>query len=128
MFRPDLAGSILAPRLIAAYAADGFRRGVEVDFIDCNKRLVPFFEKLGYFSYCGWAFHKEYGTVRPMFLPVDVLKYLRELRSFLLGSAPAGLRDGQYGGYDLIAAHARVAKGHLTAPAFDRQAAELRVG
>lgn len=128
MFRPDLAGSILAPRLIAAYAAEGYRLGVEVDFIDCNKHLMPFFEKMGYFAYCGWVFHKEYGTVKPMFFPVDAVDYLKELRSFLLFPARAAVRDGKYGGYELIAAHASIPKGHVAAPAYDRQVAELRFG
>lgn len=125
---PDMAGSILAPRMIAAYAAEGYRLGVEVDFIDCNKHLISFFEKMGYFSYCGWTFHKEYGSVRPMFFPVDVVAYLKELRSFLYLPARAALADGQYGGYERIARHASIPKGHLAAPAYDRRMLDMKAG
>lgn len=87
MVRPDLQGGTVAPRLLAGFASDDFRTGVEIDLIDCNKHLVPFMERLGFLSYRGWAFHNEFGTVRPMFLPTDALSYMREIRSILWPAA-----------------------------------------
>lgn len=120
MIAPEYAGSSLAPKLISAYAAEGYRLGVNVDFIDCNKPLIPFFERMGYFSYCGWVFHKEYGTVRPMFFPVDTVSYLDDVGSFLRIPARAALHDGQYDGYQLIQRHAERPRAHLAGMAYDR--------
>lgn len=105
MLLPQYQGTSYGPRLIQAYAAEGYRLGVEVDFIDCNKHLIPFFERMGYFSYTGWVFHKEYGTVRPMFLAVDTISYLRRLGSILSSAASQHIIDGQYGGYELVRRH-----------------------
>mgnify|MGYP001809710637 CR=1 FL=1 len=102
MMLPQYQRSTLPIRLIAAYAADGYVRGVEIDLIDCNSHLVDFFEKMGYFSYTGWTFHKEYGTVRPMFLSVDAIGYLKSINSFLWQEAAAAIADNAYGGYRLI--------------------------
>lgn len=102
MVRPDLQGGTVAPRLIAAYAKESYSSGNQVDLLDCNQNLIPFMERLGYFSYRRWAFHTEFGTVRPMFLPMDALCYLREIGSILTPVARPFIRDGQYGGYDLI--------------------------
>ena len=77
-----------------------------MSFLDCNKPLIPFFERMGYFSYTGWVFHKEFGTVRPMVFAVDAIEYLRRLKSFLADAASLHTADGQYGGYDLIRRHA----------------------
>lgn len=89
-------------KLLHAFAADGYRNGVQIDLIDCNKPLIPLFERMGFFSYRGWAFHKEFGTVRPMFLAVDALRYLRSIGSFLADASGDRVVDGGYGGYDLI--------------------------
>jgi hypothetical protein len=102
MIDPALRGSPIVIELIRAYARHGYRRGVRVNVIDCNKPLIPFFEKIGYFSYTGWVFHREYGTVRPMFLATDALRYFESIDSVVNGTQENHLVDGAFGGYDLI--------------------------
>jgi Acetyltransferase (GNAT) family len=102
MVLPQHQRSRSAVQLIAGYAEYGYRSGIEVDLIDCNEHLVPLFQRLGYFTHAGWAFHKEYGRVMPMFLAVDAVKYLQQIRSPLAAHASRYLKDGQYGGYELI--------------------------
>jgi hypothetical protein len=87
MVDPQFQNSSIPIRLIQQYAYDEIADGVAVDLIDCNKHLVPFFERFGYFSYIGWRFHKEYGTVRPMFFPVDTIAYQTIIGSPLLPPA-----------------------------------------
>lgn len=106
MVRPDLVRSGVSMRMIQVYAADTARTGVEVDFIDCNRPLIPMFERMGYVSYCGWRVHKEYGTVRPMFLALDTIHRQRDLGSPLCRPISQHVRDGVYGGYDLMRRHA----------------------
>ena len=102
MVRPDLRRTAIGPRLIQHYADQGYQLGVEVDFLDCNKPLVPFFERMGYCSYRGWVFHKEYGTVRPMIYATDVIDYVDAIGSILAAPAKAHIMDDCYRGYDLI--------------------------
>lgn len=102
MMLPNYQRSTLPVRLITEYARDGYRQGIAVDMIDCNKHLIEFFEKMGYFSYIGWAFHKEFGSVRPMFLASDAVQYLTAINSFLTQSAHGLVSDGAYGGYERI--------------------------
>jgi GNAT superfamily N-acetyltransferase len=102
MIDPFYSGTGLPARLISAYAAAAYSRGVQIDLIDCNKHLISFFLRLGYFPYCGWRFHKEYGSVKPMFLALDALRHLRAVGSFLEKPAARLVQDGQYGGYELI--------------------------
>jgi Acetyltransferase (GNAT) family len=102
MVLPQHQRSRSAVQLIAGYAEYGYRSGIEVDLIDCNEHLVRLFRKLGYFTHTGWSFHKEYGRVLPMFLAVDAIKYLQQIRSPLAVHASRYLQDGQYGGYQLI--------------------------
>jgi GNAT superfamily N-acetyltransferase len=133
MILPEYHGTSFGPRLIHAYSCEGYRRGIEVDFIDCNKHLIPMFERMGYFSYAGWVFHKEYGTVRPMFFAVDTIDYLRSLRSFLAEPASRHITNGRYGGYELVRRYAEprmtefvrgIAASHFpVAPAADTRAA-----
>ena len=102
MIDPAFARTGMAARLIVRYADGAFSRGVRVDLLDCNGPLIPFFERMGYFSYCGWRVHKEYGTVRPMFFALDTVSYLRRIGSILHPNAAAHLHDGQYNGYALV--------------------------
>lgn len=106
MVRPDLARSGLSMRMIQFYAADSVENGVSVDFLDCNRPLIPMFERMGYVSYCGWRVHKEYGPVRPMFLPVDTLERQRAIGSPLWEPIGRHVMDGIHGGYDLLREHA----------------------
>lgn len=106
MVRPDLMRSGVSVRMIQFYASDAARNGVEADFIDCNRPLIPMFERMGYRSYCGWQVHKEYGTVRPMFLPLDTLNRQRALGSPLSEPISRYVKDGSYGGYELLRTHA----------------------
>ncbi len=99
---PDWRSTSLTYRLIREFAIDGYKRDVRINFIDCNKHLVHFFERLGYFSYCGWRFHKEFGTVRPMFHAVDAVCYLEKIGSFLHKVAAEYVLDGEFGGYRII--------------------------
>ncbi|RWQ65586.1 hypothetical protein [Mesorhizobium sp.] len=122
MVLPQFRHTTFPIKLIREYAAAGYRDGVQVELLDCNKPLVPFFEKMGYFSYRGWGFHKEFGTVRPMFFAVDVLDYLEEIGSFLKSAADGVISNGQYDGYDLVA---RLAEEPWT-PAVRDSSAKLR--
>lgn len=114
MIRPDLARSGLSMRLIQFYATDAARDGIRVDFIDCNAHLIPMFERMGYVSYCGWQVHKEYGSVRPMFLPLDTIARQRTLGSVLRQPIGRYVSDNAFGGYDLLRKHAQPAEGHAT--------------
>jgi hypothetical protein len=102
MIRSDLRRSSLGARLLAFYGADRVQRGMRVDVMDCNAPLVPMFEGLGYHSYCGWVFHREFGTVRAMFTAADTLRWFHAIGS------PLGRMDGRlvaddaYGGYALV--------------------------
>jgi hypothetical protein len=106
MVRPDLVRSGLSIRMIQHYAAEGALNGVEVDFLDCSEPLIPMFERMGYVSYCGWQVHKEYGSVRPMFLAVDTIRRQRSLGSPLWEPIGRHVADGAFGGYDLLRTHA----------------------
>ena len=118
MVRPDLRNTAIGPRMIQQYADQSYRLGVHVDLIDCNKPLIPFFERVGYFSYCGWVFHKEYGTVRPMVLAVDMVNYVDTIRSILAAPAKLRIKDDCYGGYELIRRVAEPPSGTLTHAAY----------
>lgn len=102
MVIPHYRSTPITTKLISNYADCGYRDGVRLELLDCNKPLVPFFERMGYFSYIGWTFHSEYGTVRPMFLAPDILDYLERIGSFLREPARRHVRDNQYGGYSLV--------------------------
>jgi hypothetical protein len=103
MLLPEYRQSMYSVRLIKEYADHGYRDGVQVELLDCNKHLVQFFEKMGYFSYCGWTFHKEFGKVRPMFFASDITAYMTEVNSFLTPVAEKNdIIDGMYGGYELV--------------------------
>jgi hypothetical protein len=106
MVRPDLVRSGLSTRMIRHYAAHSAHQGVRVDFIDCNEPLIPMFSRLGYVSYCGWQVHKEYGSVRPMFLALDTVHRQRAIGSPICGAIERHVRDGAYEGYNLLRTHA----------------------
>lgn len=108
MVAPEHRGGPYAARLLHHFAAEGFSRGIRTNFIDCNKPLVDLFERMGYFSYCGWSFHKEFGTVRPMVMAADTVTYLHELKSILGRAAAKHFIDGQFDGYELIARHGEI--------------------
>lgn len=108
MVLPEYRGSMLPVKLIHRYACDGYQSGIELDFIDCNKHLIEFFERMGYFSYSGWVFHKEFGTIKPMFLATDAISYLESIGSFLAGPARTYISDDAFGGHDLIRRHAEL--------------------
>jgi Acetyltransferase (GNAT) family len=107
MVRPDLVRSGLAIRMIQHYAANSAENGASVDFLDCNRPLISMFERMGYLSYCGWRVHKEYGTIRPMFLAIDTIDRQRALGSPLWESIGRHVKDGAYNGYDLFRKHGR---------------------
>lgn len=102
MVRPDLKNTAVGPRLISSYADDSYKLGFQLDVIDCNRHLVPFFERIGYFSYVGWVFHKEYGTVRPLVYAPDTISYLESIGSLLAPISRRRLIEDCYGGNDLI--------------------------
>jgi hypothetical protein len=112
MFDPTLRGSLYPIRLIVHYARDfNAQRACKIDFLDCNRRLLPFFLKLGYVDYLGWVFHSEYGTVRPLFCPADQVLRLQQLRSPLAAIARDLHDDNMFGGMDLIRSLALVENG-----------------
>jgi GNAT superfamily N-acetyltransferase len=102
MVLPQHQGSSVAMQLLCGFAEFEFREGIVCNIMDCNDYLVPLFERLGYFSYMGFAEHKEYGHVMPMFYAVDALEYLTSIKSCLAPISAAHCKDGEYSGYDLI--------------------------
>lgn len=102
IFEPALQRSVKPIRLIAHYAeCFHFGGGGKIDFLDCNKHLIPFFTRFGYLDYQGWIVHSEYGTVRPLCCPADQLRRFNELRSPFAEIAPRFYRENQFGGVDL---------------------------
>ena len=102
MLLPEFQRTKSVSQLIRSYAIDQYKDGIQLDIIDSNEHLIPFFERLGYFSYIGWVDHKEYGQVRPMFLAQDAVEYLKEIKSLLAPIAESALKDNAYGGYRFI--------------------------
>ncbi len=103
MFDPALRRSLYPARLIVHYARDfSAQRPCKIDFADCRRWLLPFFLKLGYVDYLGWVFHREYGSVRPLFCPADQVLRLQRLRSPLAAVAPDLYDNDMFGGEDLI--------------------------
>lgn len=102
MFEPSLQRSMYPIRLIVHYARNfHYRDGCKIDFLDCNKHLIPFFLKFGYLDYRGWVLHNEYGTVRPLCCPADQIARFETLRSPLGSIAKEFCSDNQFGGGDL---------------------------
>lgn len=112
MFDPVLQGSLYPVRMIVHYARDfNAHRLCKIDFVDCRRRLLPFFLKLGYVDYLGWTFHQEYGSVRPLFCPADQVQRLQRLRSPLAAVAQDFCDNNMFGGVDLIGRLTLVGKG-----------------
>jgi hypothetical protein len=79
MIAPEYRRTPLALKLALAcyrYASD-----VDVDAIDCNPPLRPFFLKLGYRQIFGPIHHPEYGYVIPMFIAVRDKAHLKQVGS-----------------------------------------------
>jgi hypothetical protein len=102
MVRPGSERMNVAPALFQAFALDSYRLGFQIDIMDCNMHLIPLFEKMGYFRYGGWVFHKEYGSVMPMIMAADTINYFDSIRSILRKPASNILVDNCYGGYEFI--------------------------
>lgn len=102
MVRSDLRRTTLGARLLAFYGGDSVRRDMRVDVMDCNAPLIPMFERFGYHSYCGWVFHREFGTVRAMFAAGDTLRWFRAIGSPLHRAAAPLIADNCFDGYALI--------------------------
>lgn len=99
MFEPALQRSVYPIKLVLHYARHfHYGGGHRIDFLDCNKHLIPLFRKLGYLDYQGWIVHNEYGTVRPLCCPADQLARFGEIRSSLLSIARDYYRNDQFGG------------------------------
>ena len=67
-------------RLITTIYEYALRRDILTDYIDCNRHLIPFFERLGYrkrFT-CN---HPEYGDVTVMSIDVRDRAHLRKIAS-----------------------------------------------
>jgi len=112
MFDPTLRGSLYPIRLIVHYARDfNARRPCKIDFVYCRRWLLPFYLKLGYVDYLGWVFHREYGSVRPLFCPADQVLRLQRLRSPLAAVARDLYENDVFGGEDLIRRLALVENG-----------------
>jgi hypothetical protein len=102
MVLPEYQNSTYPIRLVERFATFGYQHGITINLIDCNKPLIDLFERLGYFSYAGWIFHKEFGTVMPMFLAMDALDYLSRIRSVIYRANDGIVQDGCHGGYDVV--------------------------
>lgn len=102
MILPEYHGTKTTAHLISAYARHCYKAGVEVDVIGCSEESVPFFERLGYFSHSGWAFHQDHGRVRAMFFAWDTVNYMHSIRSPFASAAREHVYDDQYGGYAFI--------------------------
>ena len=75
-------------RLAHALFGIGVARGVAVDFIDCERRLMPMYFRLGYRQTTDEPFeHPELGPRHPMRLFTD-RNYLIQVRSPFVGSLP----------------------------------------
>ena len=120
MVRPDLRRTMLGARMLAFYGAHSIRRGMRIDVMDCNAPLVPMFERFGYHSYCGWVFHREFGTVRAMFAAGDTLRWFAETRSPLQRAVSSLVTDDCFGGYALVGRLATPPSDPVLAAAFPR--------
>ena len=59
-------------------------QGLEFNFIDCNDRLIPFFEFLGYRKYKDRVVHHEYGEVTPLVMVGSDYEHLKKCCSPLV--------------------------------------------
>lgn len=81
MVAPEYRRTPLALKLALACYRYASEVEVEVDAIDCNPPLRPFFAKLGYRQIFGAIDHPEYGHVIPMLLAVRDKHHLKEVGS-----------------------------------------------
>jgi len=81
MIAPEYRRTPLALKLALASYKCGSARGVDIDAMDCNPPLRPFFTKLGYRQIFGAIDHPEYGYVIPMFLAVRDKCHLKQVGS-----------------------------------------------
>jgi hypothetical protein len=102
MIRPDLRNTMIGVRLLGFYGADSVARGMRLDVTDCNAPLIPMFERFGYHAYRGWVFHRQFGTVRPMFAAADTVRWYDGIGSPLGRALTGAVADDAYGGYDLV--------------------------
>jgi hypothetical protein len=102
MLRPELRGSLAVARLLIHSGAESCRLGMQLDVMDCNGPLIPMFERFGFHSYCGWVFHKEFGTVRAMMCPADTGGYLAAIGGPLARALGTRVGDNAFGGYGLL--------------------------
>jgi hypothetical protein len=78
----EYRNSTLAYRLAARTYADGLATGVRYNFVDCDRALVPFYERLGYRIYRSIRYrYPEGGEGVVMVLGVQDEAYLREVCS-----------------------------------------------
>jgi GNAT superfamily N-acetyltransferase len=81
MVAPEYRSTPLALKLALACYKYASARGVDIDAMDCNPPLRPFFAKLGYRQIFGAIDHPEYGYVIPMFLAVRDKCHLKRVGS-----------------------------------------------
>lgn len=81
MIASSFRGSSLVIRLSQACCELAVREGVSFNFIDCNDRLAPFFNRLGYRQVFANFHHPEYGLVKPMVIAMYDVHHLREVTS-----------------------------------------------
>lgn len=81
MVAPDYRHSMLPLRLAVRSYVSGIAFGCAFDCIDCNKHLVPFFNRLGYRRVFPEVVHPEYGRVVPMVLALLDINHLEKVRS-----------------------------------------------
>ena len=81
MVAPDYRYSVLPLQLAVRSYKVAVSLGAAFDCIDCNRHLLPFFQKLGYRQVFQDVVHPEYGCVVPMVLAVLDTGYLEKVRS-----------------------------------------------
>lgn len=82
-------GSRLGIALACAAFDRAFIDGITHNFIDCNRPLQPFFQKLGFRNHSEWKIHPDFGEVRVM-----VLRLLKDQDYFLAIGSPFTRKGG----------------------------------
>lgn len=81
MLSPEYRRTPVTAQLINFIYDFGRNQGVSFDFINVNKPLDIFYEKMGYRKYKENFNHPEFGEVIPMVLVINDLDHLKKIRS-----------------------------------------------
>jgi GNAT superfamily N-acetyltransferase len=81
-------GENVAPIIQTAAFQYARALGVTHDVVDCRKRLVPYFQRLGYKVHTGDLEHPEFGEVVVQIIDLRDYEHLRKVRSPLIELRP----------------------------------------